>query len=178
MTDMGASVRTAWDEIRKLTAGFQFVREMDVLVGIPAEKNEDHGSLNNASLLYLHENGSPVNNIPPRPVLKEGINDPEEMPKIQALLQEGIEAALQGNLQGAENAYQRAGMAGAAAVQKKFTDGGLAANAPITITGGWMRNKVSGVPVHVKGKGNKGPLIDTGALRQSITFVVRKKGNK
>lgn len=176
MGEMGASVRTAWDEIKKISDGFKFVKEMDVLVGIPAEKNEDHGTLNNVSLLYIHENGSPVNNIPPRPVLKEGINDPEERPKIQALMQEGIKQALAGNLQGAENAYQRAGMAGAAAVQKKFTDGGLAANAPITISGGWMRNKVSGKLVHVKGKGNKGPLIDTGALRQSITFVVRKKG--
>ena len=177
MTDeMGASAKTAWDTIQKIIKGFQWVEETDVLVGIPAEKNNDHGGISNASLLYIHENGSPVNNIPPRPVLKPGINDPEESPKIQELLKEGIQQALAGNLQGAENAYQRAGMAGAAAVQKKFTDGDLAANAPITINGGWMRNKVSGKMVHVKGKGDKGPLINTGALRQSITFVIRKKG--
>ena len=58
------------------------------------------------------------------------------------------------------------------AVKKIMGSGELAPNAPITVTGGWMRNPVSGKPVHIKGKGSSAPLIDTGSLRSSITHVV------
>ena len=56
-----------------------------------------------------------------------------------------------------------------------------AANAPITVEGGWMMNEYGRngpVPVHVKGKGSSKPLIDTGALRQNCQFVVKKGGSK
>ena len=42
-------------------------------------------------------------------------------------------------------------------------------NSPITIYGGWMRNKVSGKPIYIKGKGSDKPLIDTGSLRSSVS---------
>ena len=64
---------------------------------------------------------------------------------------------------------------------KKFftdSDNGWAPNAYITIHGGWMRNKVTGQPVYVKGKNSSKPLIDTGSLRQSIKAIYYKEGKQ
>jgi hypothetical protein len=62
---------------------------------------------------------------------------------------------------------------------KKFfvdPDNGWAPNAPITIHGGWMLNKVTGKPIYIKGKHSERPLIDTGSLRQSIKAIYYKEG--
>lgn len=52
--------------------------------------------------------------------------------------------------------------------------GNFEKNAPITIYGGWMRNKKSGKPFYVKGKGDKLPLTDTGKLADSIEIRISK----
>lgn len=54
-------------------------------------------------------------------------------------------------------------------IQKTILDGGFKPNSAITIDGGWMRNKKTGKPFYVKGKGRgKLPLIDTGVMISSI----------
>lgn len=50
--------------------------------------------------------------------------------------------------------------------------GNWAENAPITVHGGWMRNPINGALIEVKGKGSSAPLIDTGALKRSISSKV------
>ena len=49
------------------------------------------------------------------------------------------------------------------------------ANAPITVQGGWMRNKKSGKLFYVEGKGSDNPLVDTGNMMNSVTYVMRKR---
>ena len=54
-------------------------------------------------------------------------------------------------------------------IQETILSGGWKPNATITQEGGWMRNKVSGKPFYVIGKGTgKTPLIDTGTMLKSI----------
>lgn len=54
-------------------------------------------------------------------------------------------------------------------IQDTILAGGWKPNAAITLQGGWMRNKISGKPFHVSGKGSgKQPLIDTGTMLKSI----------
>ena len=48
-------------------------------------------------------------------------------------------------------------------------------NAPVTLTGGWIRNPVSGKPVKVKGKSGTTPLVDTGQLYNDFDFEIREK---
>ena len=48
-------------------------------------------------------------------------------------------------------------------------------NAPVTLTGGWIRNPVSGKPVKVKGKSGTTPLVDTGQLYNDFDFRIREK---
>ena len=55
---------------------------------------------------------------------------------------------------------------------------GTPENAYITVHGGWMRNKVSGKPFYVEGKGKNQPLVDNGDLLKSISYQVIDKGGK
>ena len=48
-------------------------------------------------------------------------------------------------------------------------------NAPVTLTGGWIRNPVSGKPVKVKGKSGTTPLVDTGQLYDDFDWEITKR---
>lgn len=67
------------------------------------------------------------------------------------------------------------GEAGAEYIREAITKISTPANAPITIEGGWMKNKKSGKPFKVKGKGSTNPLVDTGDLSKAPTYELRRK---
>lgn len=158
---MGVKFKENANLIGNLLKGWNYIRKTEVVVGITEESNASREGIDNASLLYLHENGIPSHNIPPRPVLKPAIAQEDVRKQIQELLRAGMSAALlQGDTGKAEQMYSRAGMVGRAACQKYITDGSnLAPNAPSTI----------------ERKGSSKPLIDTGSMLGSITYAVRKK---
>lgn len=148
--------------IKNLIEGWQYFRSHEVVVGITEESNSAReNGMSNASLLYLHENGVPSHNIPPRPVLKPAIHDGQTNLKIKKLLKEAaIDAMVRGNKVKCEQNFHKAGMVGRDACKKWITDGGhLAPNAPSTIAK----------------KGSSKPLIDTGSMVNSISYAVRKK---
>ena len=134
---------------------------MDALVGIPARTTlRRKDPINNASLLFIHTNGSPARGIPARPVIEPAIAANGNKQQIAAELKDAAKAALQGDVNTAYTALDRAGLAGENASKQWFTDprNNWAPNAPSTI----------------RRKGSNRPLIDTGALRRAITHVVRK----
>ena len=146
--------------IRNVAGGIDFIRKKEVAVGIfEATDGAHEGGMKNSELLYLHCNGSPANNIPPRNVLKAGLEDEGTKKQMKKLIHSGMRKALFGNLDGAEAEYEKAGMLGAQSVQAQF---GVIPppNAPSTVAR----------------KGSSATLIDTGALRQAISYVVRDKG--
>lgn len=105
---------------------------------------------------YIKEHGSPAYRVPPRPFLEPGIE------KHLDLVESGMKAALQDVLDGGDGKAQRErlGATMAAKVQAYFQeDNGWPPNAPSTI----------------KRKGSAQPLVDTSALRQSITYIIRPK---
>lgn len=172
----GVEIRENANVIANIIKGFDWIRHTEVLVGIPQEKSSrPKGKLTNAEIMYILTNGSPVNHLPPRPVIEPAINEEETFGRICDQLKEGMRSALWGNIPKAQKYYEKAGMIGMRASQDYITSGSLAPNAPITINGGWMRNHVTGEPIYIKGKHSSQPLIDTGNLRKSITYVVRKK---
>ena len=66
------------DEMSKLKKGLEWMRDNTLLVGIPdsGERKSKKGKkskVTNAELLFIHTNGSPVNNIPKRPVIEPAI---------------------------------------------------------------------------------------------------------
>ena len=68
------------------------IPEKRMLVGIPAEENARGEEIGNAALGFIHENGSPARNIPPRPFLVPGMKDAE--PQAVAMLEKPTADAL------------------------------------------------------------------------------------
>ena len=142
----------------RLATGLKWLGEKDVLVGIPQETNADHGGISNAELLFIHTNGSPASGIPARPTIQPAVQNPEVRTRIQNMFGQAMTMALMGNVSGAEMTYNRIGQLGANEAKKMFG----AVGPPLK-------------PSTVAAKGSSATLIDTGALRNAITFVVRSK---
>ncbi len=164
------------DEIglQGLLDGLAFLQSHQVLVGIPEANASHSGPLNNVELAYLHSNGSPRMHIPARPFLEPALAQEDTRNKIEGCLRQSILNALSGETAAARAELEKAGIYGMTAAQKMIGSAALAPNAPITVSGGWITNPVSHKPVHIKGKGSSAPLIDTGSLRQAITYVVEE----
>jgi hypothetical protein len=113
---------------------------------------------NLAHSLYIHSHGSPLWQIPPRPIIEPAIEAKGNIEPIRDELKEAATAVLDGDKAEAVRHLKRAGMTGQNAARGWFTDSrnGWAPNAPSTI----------------KAKGSDRPLIDTAQLRKAITYVV------
>lgn len=157
----GLNIRA--DNAQSILDALNALTNRDVLVGIPESKDaRDEGEFGNAGIGYINENGSPAQNIPPRPHLKPGVKSVEQdfMPHLKAAAQK----ALEGNAEGAMTSLDRAGTIAANGVKRYITITGFTPLADITIANRLRRGRT----------GNK-PLIDTGEYRRSITHVVRDK---
>lgn len=125
--------------------------EKKILVGIQedAGKTED-GNVTLAEVGYYQEYGT--RDIPARPWLSEGVQraDPAKL-----LKQIAVDVV---NGRPADQALQRAGVAAVGAIQEGFTATTWTPNATSTI----------------RAKGSSQPLIDTGRLRQSVSYKIVK----
>ena len=117
--------------------------------------------INNAELLFIHTNGSPINHIPARPVLQPAVNADGNKQAINNEIAASIKANLAGDKDLASKKMLRAALAGQNAARRWFTDP----------RNGWAPNALS----TIERKGSDRPLIDTGALRASIVGVVREE---
>ena len=140
-----------------------------IKVGLPSTSG---GNL--SFILGIQEHGSPVNRIPPRPVVKPALSSPQVRTAMSEALLTAISAAWEGDSSAANSALESAGQAGADGI-RAFIDSGISPpNAPITVSGGWMRNRVSGKPVHIPGKGASHPLVDSGALYAAFSYEIEE----
>lgn len=157
------------DKVRSLVNGLRFLKENYVLVGIPQEKTDrkPEDGITNAELMFIHTNGSPINNIPARPVIEPAIKENKE--KISEHFKLAFQEAMKGNKDAAFNQLKLAGMRAQNAARAWFLDD----------KNGWPPNSPSvAARKRKKGSTEPRPLIDTGELRKSITFVVVKKGER
>lgn len=151
-------------------------------------------NLTNAELMWVQSKGSPIHGIPARPVIEPAIVADGNKQAISAELGQAAKAVLAYDPSAATNYLKRAGVAGQRASQKWFTDS----------RNGWPQNAQSTIRRKLgtlTGKSKKGalailnansgpmplvgmsesldsintPLIDTGALRAAITFVVKEE---
>ena len=138
--------------------GYGDLGGMSVLVGIPAKTTMQgrKTTINNASLLFIHSNGSALRNLPARPVIEPAIAANQQF--ITPELANATKAALADDPQGVNQALNRAGLIAANACKQWFFD---------------PRNNWAPLsPAAIRAKGSSQPLIDTGAMRRSITYVV------
>ena len=112
-----------------------------------------------AHSLYVKTHGSPMLNIPPRPVLEPSIEANKQVIAKQIAI--ASTAAMENNPHLMEEALNKAGMIATSAAQGWFEN---PAN-------NWQQNAKS----TIKKKGSNQPLVDTGEMRKAITYVLRDK---
>lgn len=142
------------------------------------ERDEKTEGITNAELMFIHENGSPLNHIPSRPVLQMTI-DHTDKELLNKYYDKCIDAYLTSNFD--EKAIEKQ-IDNLSVIMENYAkdiiynnDGRLKANADITINGGikWVKSKKSKypsgkIPIKIKGKGFNHPLFVTGQLARSI----------
>lgn len=139
-----------------------------VKVGLPAGKS---GSYEDGTTIIqvgiIHEFGSPARGIPQRSFLRAPMKMNKD--KIKRLIFKEYNKVVDGktNVNTALNAL---GAYGESLSVASFRKNDWKPNAPITVEGGWMSK--GGKAFKVKGKGSNTPLVDTGQLRQAITYIV------
>ncbi len=145
-----------------------------------AESQVDVGLTSSASgrsrfLMAIHENGCPVMRIPARPVIDPALRSPEAREEMTAAMVTAITAAMDGDGPAVTAALENVGKAGVAAIHD-YMDGGVSPpNSPVTVSGGWIYNRVAKKGVPVAGKGSNTPLIASGALYNDFDYEVTSR---
>lgn len=168
------------DRLNEVIKSIGDLTKTDVLVGIPESNaaRDDEGP-SNAALGYIHEHGSPVNNIPARPFLVPGVAESKN--KYRQPLIKAAQYALDGDK---KNALKQMGAAGIIAEQgakAKINSGDFVPLSDATLRGRAARGR-KGAAAELERRENglpagtdlAKPLIDTGQLRNSITHVIRE----
>lgn len=157
-------VKISVDKMASIIKAINELGSKDVLIGIP-EGNTDRKTgdpATNALIGYVQEFGSPANNIPARPFLIPGVQDIQKPASDR--LKVAAQRALSGDLSTAEKQLHAAGLMGQNSarakinsnIQPKLSERTLAAR-------------------RARGVTRENTLIDTGQLRNSLTYVIRKK---
>jgi hypothetical protein len=173
------------DKLPALKLSLAALTKHDVLVGVPQDNTiRRKGEMNNATIAYIQDNGSPANNIPARPFMEVGIknaqpNITDRMKKTATdiIKKQGIDADVDAGL-------TKVGMIAQASIRNAINEG-----IPPPLKAGTLkarirnRTAVKGAQMELasRGEGNEGgtdlakPLVATGQLRNSINFVIRSK---
>ena len=147
-----------------------WLRKHQVDVGLTS-----HASGRSRFLLGIHTHGSPVMRIPPRPVVKPALAQGVLREEMGKSLLESCEAAMAGDLSGTRAGLEDAGQRGADGI-REYIDGGIAPpNSPVTLSGGWIYNRVAKKGVLVSGKKGSTPMKDTEALYNDFDYEITEK---
>ena len=173
-----AGVVTIVDNMAKVVEAIARLASTRVMVGVPSEQAlrrpapGEPRQVNNAMLAYIHENGAPTVGIPPRPFLRPGVKDART--SIAAALRIGGVLALKGDAAGMERQFHIAGARARDAVKLKITTGPFVPLKPATIAKRRVRSRGSKYRRKATTAAQVTPLVDTGALRNAINYVIRR----
>ena len=136
---------------------FRDIGKPKVYIGVPASKNGMHeGGINMATLLAIHVLGAPSRGIPQRDPLRPPLIANAQ--RYSDLLALGLKNSLSDGTD-PKLVYEKIGIVATNDVKDYFITGNFKALSEKTI----------------KAKGSSKPLIDTGEMRNSITYEVRQK---
>ena len=136
----------------KYIKALQDLDGLEVAVGFQAGQGTYEDGTDLVEVVAYNEFGTST--IPPRPFMKQSFeNHPDKLGEIREQI---IKRLLSGA--SAEQAMNEAGVFLKGLMQEEIVTGEFVPNAPSTI----------------KKKGSATPLIDTGQMRQSVNYIVRK----
>lgn len=146
-------------EGKKFYAELEKLKQNEVFIGYQAghakHTDEDGNTADMAEIAMFNELGTSTS--PPRPFLRMTVDENKD--KINQFVETQTKRIAQGA--SAEQCMKQMGAFGVSLVQEKIGNGTFAPNAESTI----------------KAKGSNKPLIDTGQLRQSVHYVIKKGGS-
>lgn len=156
VVDMGAKVT---DKVtadgRKFQQMLKELAELEVRVGFQAGKATEEDGTDICDIAVYNELGT--EHIPARPFIRDSVDDNES--EINSFLKGMKRDIVSGK--SAESVLKKIGIFQKDLMQEKITSGSFTPNAPATI----------------KKKGSSHPLIDSGRMRQSVNYVIQKKGS-
>lgn len=178
------------DTVREVLAAVKKLTGRQVLVGIPEDKTErvNGDEATNAQLGYVHEFGSPANNIPARPFLIPGTE--KVLDRATEELSMAADATMDGNSRKATQHLVAAGLIAEDGAKNEISTADYVPLSPATVRERYKsRNAMNprsseskylqlvagGMdPAEAQAAVGIRPLINTGQLRDAITSVVRK----
>lgn len=139
-----------------------FLTSRQALVGIPSTTaGNRNGPINNAALLYIHDNGSPVAGIPARQVMGPGIQ--RKADEINRRLKSAARAAFEGRLSAVEAQLNAVGLVGAQGIKEAINSNTPPPLRPRTLAARRRR-----------GVTRTNTLVDTAQMRNAVTYVIRE----
>lgn len=181
------TVKTKKD-MRALLSDLNALAQRRVLFGVPEDENSrgENGykdPIGNAALAYIHDNGSPAQGIPARPFMQPGIKKAQN--KINQELKLAAQKFMLGNEEEGTVHLERAGFHAVSSIRKVIEKGiGFTPLKRATLLGRLRKRK--SLYSQLKGKkedreeimASFKPLIDTGEMMKSITYVVEDVGEE
>jgi hypothetical protein len=179
---MARSPHVVVDHVDDVVNSIRKLSRTRVYVGIPATTPpRSDTTLTNAVIGYLMEHGIPERNVPARPFLVPGVRS------VQDKTTEGLKRAAQYSLDGHyDQMLRQMGAVGLTAVSA--VRGVIQARIPPPLAARTVQSRLrktqagrrrlrnmqkAGTDLYKWGAANLTPLIDTGNLRNSITYVIR-----
>ena len=126
----------------------------EIVAGIPLD--DDHLQL----IAGVNEQGAEVKNIPPRPFVRYSFDQGKDQWADE--LMDGIWDIMRGNTVKAGRIQNRVGKSMQATIKKAIVDWKVPPNAEITVAL----------------KGFNDPLVESGHMRDSIMYTIKKKGDE
>ena len=175
--------------LKQIQANIQKFAMSDVYVGVPADKNDrqsnftgESDEITNAEIAYTNDNGSPAKNIPARPFMRPGIKKVRE--KIAQRMGRGIKDILNTG-QDADVSLMAVGLMAQSAIRGIINAGIAPALSEQTLrqrveskhgakgAQAELDARAAGAPPSMD---YAKPLVWSGQLRNSINFVIRRRG--
>jgi hypothetical protein len=154
------------DRLKHFEQALKELSDISIVVGAPEDaKPRDDSKLTNAQIGYIHEHGAPEINLPARPHLKPGVEAVQR--QISEQLQLAWDAAMAG-----KNYMRYVAEAGSVAV--KSVRSYIRGRIPPALEPSTLQRK--------RARGDKRvstiPLYDTRQYYKSLTWIMRKKGDR
>lgn len=171
------------DNVDAAMKAIEMLTKKSVLVGIPSTTagRKDAGPITNAVLGYVHEFGEPKHNVPARPFLIPGVKSVEK--QTAAGMQRAGAFAIEGKTDDMLKQLNAVGLRAVSAVKKQITSNIPPPLQPATVAARLRRTqggrkrltglRSQGTNLGKWGATNLTTLVDTGQLRNSITYVIR-----
>ena len=145
----------------------EFLRKHKVDVGLTSS-----ASGRSLFLLGIHTRGSPIMHIPPRPVVEPALAQKSLKEEMGEFLLDSCEAAFEGDMSGTVAGMENAGQRGADGIREYIDAGIPPPNSPVTLSGGWIYNRVAKKGVLVGGKSGSTPMKNTAALYNDFDYEI------